>query len=516
MQRCQKLFVPPSKGGGREFFMKTQKNLQILCFIFLLCFGVLCSTKTCYADDTDPDENPTAMTVTFSDGNRSFTAQLLCNGCFFTWANPWVACEELSFLKDTVQIEVNVLMPEVIDMNTLQYETTLYRQGEHYLGNISFMFYDSFHDYMSYEVPYPTIYTPDISVAYIETTCPAKGFHPSKGNQLSIYSEILDPDLRNNYYNGVFYIRDSLLFRNRLRILDSNGKCVHKVYEKDMTTITSDSKTSNSEAYKKLLSYTWDGKADKNNEAGLTFGAYVPDGDYTIEITHYYSNGKTKPFYTTSATKNITISRNAPGGTKGLKAAKKIKFYTGDATCDYLAEDMLKKAGVKANMSDDKKVKKIYTYMVKNFKHTDNYDSIKLKYNLKKLKSKIKAYGDKTQKLFDSHQVMHNYITNDFMLGFLQDCLARRGGVCTENALMFKIMCQHEGIPCYLCDGYYLNQNGTTRGHSWNKAIINGKSYYFDVDVEIQNYKKGHKSFYWYKKTYEQSTKNHKYSAQNL
>ena len=495
--------------------MKTQKNFQLLCFIFMLCFGVLCSNKTCYADETDPDEYPTAMTVTFSDGNRSFTAQLLCNGSYFSWANPWIACEELSFLKDTVQVEVNVLMPEVIDINTLKYEKTLHRQGEHYPGNITFMFYDSFQDYGSYEVPYPTIYTLDLSVAYIETTCPQKGFHPSKGNYLCIYSEILDPDLKNNYYNGVFYMWESALFRNQLRILDSNGKCVHKVYEKDNTTVDAHSKTSNSSAYQKLLSYTWDGKADKNNEAGLKSGAYVPDGEYTIEITHFFSNSKNNPFYTTSATKKFTVSRSAPGGTKGLKAAKKIKFYTGNATCDYLAEDMLKQAGVKANMSDDKKVEKIYTYMVKNFKHTDNYDSIKLKYNLKKLDPKIKAYEQKTQKMFDSHQVLHNYVTNDFMLSFLQDCMARRGGVCTENALMFKIMCQHAGIQCYLCNGYYLNLNGSKKGHSWNKAIINGKAYYYDVDVEIQNYKKGQKSFHWYKKTYKQSTKNHKYDSQN-
>lgn len=496
--------------------MKTQKNLQLFCFIIMLCFGVLCSNKTSYANDDDPAENPTAMTVTFSDGKRSFTAQLLCNGCFFTWANPHIACEELSFLKDTVQIEVNVLMPEVIDISTLKYETTLHREGEHYLGNISFMFYDSFHDYESYEMPYPTIYTPDLSVAYIDTTCPKKGFHPSKGNYLCIYSEIMDPDLKDNYYNGVFYLWDGKLFRNQLRILNSDGKCVHRVYEKDLSTAPVDSKTSNSFAYQKLLSYMWDGKADKNNEAGLKAGAYVPDGKYTIEITHFFSNDKKNPFYTTSATKTFTVSRSAPGGAKGLKAAKKIKFYTGNATCDYLVEDMLKKAGVKANMSDDKKVKKIYTYMVKNFKHTDNYDSIKLKYNLKKLKPKIKAYGKKIQKMLDSHQVMHNYITNDVMLSFLQDCLARRGGVCTENALMFKLMCQHEGIQCYLCDGYYINRDGSKKGHSWNKVIINGKAYYYDVDVEIQNYKKGQKSFYWYKKTYKQSTTNHKYSEQNI
>ena len=516
MRKKQKQFMPQIKSGGMEGFMKIQKQFQLFSIIFVICFSVLCTNKICYADDTDPNENPTAMTVTFSDGERSFTAQLLCNGCFFTWANPWIACEELSFLKDTVQLEVNVLMPEVIDINTLQYETTLHRQGEHYPGSITFMFYDSFQDYMSYEVAYPEIYTPDLSIAHIETSCPAKGFHPSKDNYLYIYSEIYDPNLKNGYYTNLHLFWENMLFRNQLRILDSNGNCVHKVNEKDNNVSREDSKTSNSDAYQKLLSYTWDGKADKNNSAGLRPGAYVPDGEYTIEITHFYSNGKEKPFYTTSATKPLTISRKAPGGTKGLKAAKKITFYTGNATCDYLVEDMLKKAGVKSNMSDEKKVEKIYRYMAKNFKHTDNYDSIKLKYNLKKLKPKIEAYGEKTQTRLDSHQVMHNYVTSNFMLGFIEDCLARRGGVCTENALIFKLMCQHEGIPCFLCEGYYLNQNGTARGHSWNKAILNGKAYYFDVDVEIQNYKKGQTSLYWYKKTYRQATKNHKFYNEDL
>ena len=39
--------------------------------------------------------------------------------------------------------------------------------------------------------------------------------------------------------------------------------------------------------------------------------------------------------------------------------------------------------------------------------------------------------------------------------------------------------------------------------------IVNGRKYYYDVDIEIQNYGKGQGDYYWYKKTLAQAKGNH-------
>ena len=38
---------------------------------------------------------------------------------------------------------------------------------------------------------------------------------------------------------------------------------------------------------------------------------------------------------------------------------------------------------------------------------------------------------------------------------------------------------------------------------------MNGRKYYYDVDIEIQNYGKGQGDYYWYKKALAQAKGNH-------
>ena len=83
--------------------------------------------------------------------------------------------------------------------------------------------------------------------------------------------------------------------------------------------------------------------------------------------------------------------------------------------------------------------------------------------------------------------------------------MQKRGGVCSDQAAIFVILCNHVGVDAGVCNGYYKNLDGTRAGHSWNYAIVDGKKYYYDVDVEIQNYSKGQGDYYWYKKTLKQA-----------
>lgn len=195
----------------------------------------------------------------------------------------------------------------------------------------------------------------------------------------------------------------------------------------------------------------------------------------------------------------------AAAGAKDVRAAVK-PIYTGDKYVDYIAEKMIKSAGVKSGMSDDKKVKKIYHYMTTHFKHRHYYHSrnkYKVYYKLMP-KKKFNAYKKKTDALKKKGKISYNYKNTDELW-----CMQRRIGDCTDHAAIFKILCNHVGVKAETCRGQYRNRNGKRSPHSWNYAVVNGKKYYYDVDVEIQNYGGGQGDYYWYKKTLSEAKRNH-------
>jgi hypothetical protein len=57
--------------------------------------------------------------------------------------------------------------------------------------------------------------------------------------------------------------------------------------------------------------------------------------------------------------------------------------------------------------------------------------------------------------------------------------------------------------------------DGSRPGHSWNYAIIDGTKWYYDVDVEIQNYGKGQGDYYWYRKSRTEAEKTHAFSSES-
>lgn len=309
-----------------------------------------------------------------------------------------------------------------------------------------------------------------------------KGFHPSKGNYLTFRSAVFsDVQIKDYYELGVEF-----------RILNSKGETV---YIEDYGKFD----------YGIYWDLDWDGKHYYTK-------SYVKDGKYKAEISVILRAHNT----TVKESKAISfkVSRKAPKGTKGLAKAKDIVTLTGNPEIDYMAEQMVKAAGVKMSMSDEQKVKKIYHYMTKKFKHT-HYKALNNKYkayyNLKKLTPKIIKYMKKTNKLLAKGELVYNY-----QYGYTTTwCMQRRRGVCDDHAEIFKILCNHVGVEAGVCGGYYLNRSGSKEAHAWNYAIVNGKKYYYDVDVEIQNYKKGQGDYYWYRKTKKQAKKNHKFKYES-
>ena len=328
----------------------------------------------------------------------------------------------------------------------------------------------------------------------------SKGFHPSKGNYLAIRA-------------GVSFESEHSLYANvnvRLRVLNESGKYVYQKFYSNVggTNVWGWPHTS---WENEIISLNWNGKASKKNNAGVKYGSYVPDGAYKVELFFYVKDRETNDYIkTVTKKKSFKISSKAPSGSAGVAAAKTLPEYTGIENVDYMAEKMIQSAGVKMNMSQDEKVRRIYHWMTVNFKHKHNeeFDKSKKYYDLTSTsaRKRIQAYRTQTLQNYYKGKLTFQY---SFMNSFDEEYMQKRAGQCTTNADIFRILCEHVGVDAGLCNGYYKNLSGTTAVHSWSYAVVNGYKYYYDVDVEIQNYGKGQGDYYWYKKTRAQANQNH-------
>ena len=218
-----------------------------------------------------------------------------------------------------------------------------------------------------------------------------------------------------------------------------------------------------------------------------------------------------KEYVTTIAKKkSFKVSSKAPSGKDGVAAAATIPEYTGVDEIDYMAEKMITSAGIKTTMGQDEKVRRIYHWMTVNFKHkhADEFVKAKTYYDVTSAgaKKKIQAYKKQTlQNYRKGKLIFRTSFWDSYQIPYMQ----KRGGVCSDQAEIFAILCRHVGVDAGVCNGYYKNLDGSTPGHSWNYAVVNGRKYYYDVDIEIQNYGKGQGDYYWYKKTLAQAKGNH-------
>lgn len=304
----------------------------------------------------------------------------------------------------------------------------------------------------------------------LTVSCGKKGFCPGKGKSLQIKAGV-------NTGGAVVTVR--------LRIYNAKG---NYVLQKSFQNSTGGQ-----------IEYKWNGKPGKKNKAKASPKKYAPKGKYTVELCVTPQDPNLPVSVKTVAFK-ITTKENTEG----------IPVLTGDAEVDYMAEQICKQAKIKGSLSDDEKVKRIYHWMTVNQKHAHYYEggSYPTHFKLASSKKKINAYRKKTDRLAESGDLIYN---NDYNLIRRKWCMERKIGVCTDNAAIFQILCNHVGVKAGICSGYYLNRNGTKPPHSWNYAVVGGATYYYDVDVEIQNYGKGQGDYYWYKKTRAQAEQTHKF-----
>ncbi len=310
-----------------------------------------------------------------------------------------------------------------------------------------------------------------------------KGFNPSEDNYLRIKANVSMKNKKTQL---------------RLRILNTKGECVF--YE----NFSSLKVGSGNEDH--FFDYRWDGKADKENDAGLTAGEYVPNGKYRIELLAYYYVGK--QLYGTRKYLSIRVSDNAATGEAGVGEAFTVPVFTGFAGVDYLAQIFIKEAGVEDAMSDDEKVQRIYHWMTMNFKHVHSGSRYKypLLHDLDAVKTQVDYYKKKCDKYVEDGVRIYSY-----ECARCEDRMTHHYGVCTDHAAIFKLLLNHVGVEAGICRGYYIYRNGSRTGHYWNYAIVDGVKYYYDVDVEIQNYGKGQGDYYWYKDTRAETLKRHSF-----
>ena len=434
-------------------------------------------------------EKKKVMTLTIQDAYKTTETGIYATDWGNGYYNFELEKDSFSILKknakDTLKITVSVNDPSVIVADSLKYEKEAVLTGTNSCREtISFSYREGgeiYQDTLSYWL-YP--YETELQIESLVISAGSKGFNPSKGNYIFI---------RSGVWSEGAYGNDSTV-NLRIRVNNKAGKYV---YQKNLKNIGSG-----------FLNLKWNGKASKNNAAKVKAGSYIKSGTYKVELYLYYTGNGYKKSVT--KTKKLVVSKKAPSGTKGLEKAKQIPMLTGNSNIDYMAEQMIKSAGVRSSMSQDQKVKKIYHYMTTHFKHKHYYESpnkYKVYYNTSKLSRKIASYKKTTDKNLKNGKLIYNYQA----YYNAEWCMARRIGVCSDHAAIFQILCNHVGIEAGICNGYYKNRNGSLAGHSWNYAVVNGRTYYYDVDIEIQNYKKGQGDYYWYKKTKSQAKKNHKF-----
>lgn len=461
----------------------TKKRISI-CVLFVMLFGFAFLTQK---QDANAHTVTPVARVTIADSCGGVFQTNICyneynyggyKGYGYTleaiYPNLYIDAEQAE-----AKINVEILEPSLITADSISYDSVVTLTTEK-MTEVQFSFLSHRGTPQTLKCHIST-YHVQMAVDNIITSAGTKGFCPSKNNYLYIRS-----NLSSNLLGGY-----GSILHATVRILNNKNKWV---YQKKYDSLSG----------RDYINLKWNGKASKKNEANVK-ATYVKNGTYTIQVSMTYDNGIYNN--TVTKTKKIKVSKKAPSGTKGLAKAKGIVTYTGNANVDYMAEQMIKAAGVKSSMSDDKKVKKIYSYMTRKFKHKHYGEKTKTYYNLSKLENKITAFKTQTDKKQKQGKLMYNYMYPIFV----ETNMSTRSGSCTEHAIIFKILCNHVGVEASVYEGYYKNRNGSLSYHFWNSAIVNGKTYYYDVDIEIQNYGKGQGNYYWYKKTKAQAKKNHKF-----
>ncbi|MDR3121888.1 MAG: hypothetical protein LBU58_11245, partial [Clostridiales bacterium] len=149
----------------------------------------------------------------------------------------------------------------------------------------------------------------------------------------------------------------------------------------------------------------------------------------------------------------------------------------------YGAADQILSQIIKDGMTEDEKVKAVYTCIMYNFTHTG--------------KAEIIPEGHKV-----TYTTPTRWTDGDHTAGNARKLLVDKNGVCDHFAALFKLLLDRIGIPCEVASGQYVNRDGSKMPHAWNRAQIDGVWYWYDVDVDGTVLRRDGKLLYFlYRKT---------------
>lgn len=307
------------------------------------------------------------------------------------------------------------------------------------------------------------------------------------------------------------------VFHDKDKSLKSGSKYTYKIVPYVMD------KNSSEAVDGKTYSSKSASKKDTNSSYYDYYNYYSTD-DYKNTRSYYYKLDTTYySWYDYSCIKgkcnNAFEGKGAEASGKVTKSASKKRYiiYTGDASIDYMVY-LIDKKLIKSGMSDDKRVRVIYDWMVKNCTFTkDVKDYSKLKnmkcyfdFEKKSNQKKADAYEKKVMaKIYKGEALCIGTSWHDAYRA--STALAYRKGSCSYLTPMFNVLCNGAGVEAYIVDGDYINADKSRMYHNWSFVKVSGKYYWYDVPVACKN--KSNKA-YWYKKgtkfskTYHSMSKN--------
>ena len=164
-----------------------------------------------------------------------------------------------------------------------------------------------------------------------------------------------------------------------------------------------------------------------------------------------------------------------------VKAEAK-KIYTGNTRVDCAAEKIIRKC-TKPSMSPKKKMKAVYTYLVKNMTYSHRSGRTRIHVT----KQEMRNFRKQTSALRAEKKIKYSS-----KFSVVYDNLLSMRGTCRDMSGVLCVLANHLGYRAGYVTGRYIRRNGTSIRHWWSYVIIDGKKYYWDVQAANYSWKKHH------------------------
>jgi hypothetical protein len=271
-----------------------------------------------------------------------------------------------------------------------------------------------------------------------------------------------------------------------VEIYDSYGVLVYQARRENLST--------------NVQTYLWDARPAAGNGAAYDSGDYVQPGNYDIHI-RIDSQGTSREFL-------LSVWILLPDDTAAYDE-QGIPNLTGNAQCDYLAEQILAQIGV-GGLSNAEKYHAIYTWVQENcYRENSTYsrpeDESGYFYDLDALAGEINLYQAEMDVQHKQGRINYD-IHGDLETKMALKMMLERVGTCYEFSALLQILLEHVGIECHVYGGYFHNSDGSSVIHKWNRLRLNGAYYWSDVRIDNASFERSGRTSLYYDYYLERST----------